>query len=43
MWLMSDQRLYRARPALTGRMLLHIATSAGFVLVAVFVPMQVVE
>jgi hypothetical protein len=39
MWLMSDPRLYVARYGLPGRMVLHIATSAGFVLIAVFVPM----
>jgi hypothetical protein len=39
MWLMSDPRLYHARYGLTGRMLLHIASSAGLVLVAMFVPM----
>lgn len=39
MWLMSDPRLYCARYGLTGRTLLAIAGSAGFVLIAVFVPM----
>lgn len=39
MWLMSDPRLYCARYGLTGRVLLHIAGSAGFVLIAMLVPM----